>query len=706
MTLAMQGTWTVSVKSKNAAFPQRFTVAGAASGNGTHVVTTPTSSVSVAVTGASWTLAIEAQDGTVWKPSTMRFKTPVLSGGLVRVDIESNDTGPDEDFDDLVLTCTMPASGADWVVYGHASSYAGPCIFNPCWRFGLVIDGPLQLSQAMLNPAVRAALEKLYPEVVRPGLKNPPDPGPLRSFTPLLLPTPRAPALPPQALQVTRALPEGGVSRQVTLSAKSAPSALDASIVAQLGALQDGLVAIPLRCRTTALANYGLRFQEYDRTASELGGGAYTGTGVREDLGTTATDAFGNYVFRFSRSTTQIVDEALNDTAIGEDATVQALPDVIVQVLGAGSLRAAETACHFNVQALQRIDICVPETAIFPPSTCADSRILTFIGKISLTSSLNTLDATGRITALSTAGSAPQIECGVWWGNLDLWGCFGNSAIARYTMRSRPLGGGSADWTFHAFEERREQAGGLSKKIGPFFDLACAVPFDPSPLKVTCPTYLNAELDATIVQPGAFLKATIGSGGFAAGSYEVRIDAYDAAGNFVRGESLTLFVDNNWPQVAISDIHLAGVPVIIGGSGCTLQTLSPAELSADLDVRFKVDHANGAMLNYAVGVSRCNEGSAYAVTHVGGGQPSFAWVHDLSHDCDESPNFRRGTPEDPAHDGAGFVTTTLAPVSPWLGASEAFTILRVSIGYNWRATTGYVNMSGHTLGPLVWGIQK
>ena len=37
MSLVMQGSWTVSVKSKNAAFPQRFTISGASSGNGTHV---------------------------------------------------------------------------------------------------------------------------------------------------------------------------------------------------------------------------------------------------------------------------------------------------------------------------------------------------------------------------------------------------------------------------------------------------------------------------------------------------------------------------------------------------------------------------------------------------------------------------------------------------------------------------------------------
>jgi hypothetical protein len=594
------------------------------------------------------------------------------------------------------------------VIYGHATAYSGSCWYNPCFPYFLVIDSIAQLTRAVKNPISRAALEKLYPEVVRPGLKNPPDPGPLRTFTPMMLPTPRSPGMPPQSYQVTQTRDEVS-TRQVVFGKNTSVAMLDSELTRNLGVLYDGFQKQLFLCKTTTLGNYGLRFQEYDRTSAELGGGAYTGTGDRESLGITATDPFGNYVFRFSRDLSDVVEEALNDVAVGEDATVQALPDLIAQVLGAGLIPAAETGCYFNVHNLQRIDICVPAVNIVLPSSCVDNKILTFIGKISMTSVLNSLDSTGRITAHSSAGNAPTIDCGVWWGNLDLWGCFGNPTIARYTVRSRPLGSGPGAWQPHFSEERREVGGGLSKKIGPFFDLALAVPFDlvPSPGKVAHASYLNAENDPTIVQPGAFLKATLGSGGFAAGSYEVRIDAYNAGGDFLKGETHTLFIDNSTPSVAISDILLAGAPVIISGTGCTLQTLTPGELSANLDVRYKVDHASGAILYYAVGVSRCNEGSAFPVTHVASSaEPSFSWVHDNSVDCETEPNFRRGTIEDPDNDGTGFVTTSLAPVNPWLGATENFTILRVGISYNWRATNGYSNASGTSLGPLVWGIQK
>ncbi len=706
MSLVMQGTWNVSVKSKNASFPQRFRITGAATGNGSHVGATATAPV--LVSGASWTITVEAQSGKEWVASAMRFKTPVAVGSSVRLDIESDDGGgSDQDFDDLVLTCSMTTSAADFVVYGHATAYSGLCLFNPCWRHHLVIDSVAQLELALKNSAIRAALEKLYPEeVLRPGPKNPPDPGPLATFTPLMLPTPRSPALPAKVMQVTQTK-AAETTRQLVFAKAPVSSLLDTTLTTQLGRLLDGYLRVPLRCTTTTLGNYALRLQEYDRTSDELSGGAYTGTGDRETLGQTATDAFGNYVFRFSRSIGDIVGEALGDVAIGEDATVQALPDVIAQVLGAGAIPAAETPCHFNVGPLTRIDICVPATSIVLPTTCIDNRILTFIGKISLTSSLNSLDATGRISAASTAGSAPTIQCGVWRGNLDLWGCFGNPTVAAYTVRSRPLGAGPGDWLFHAAEERREVGGGLSKKIGPFFDVPLAVPLDLTPIgKVPAPRYLNAEVDASIVQPGAYLKATLGASAFAPGSYEVRIDAYNAAGDFLTGEQITLFVDNRWPEVAISDITLAGVPVNIGGSGCTLQTLGPAELSGDLTVRFKVDHQSGAILNYTLGVSRCNEGVDFPTAHVGGGDPSFTWVRDASVDCASPPNFRQGTPEDPDNDGSGFVTTVLAPVAPWLGASELFTILRVGVSYQWRATNGYSNASMVSFGPLVWGIQK
>ena len=60
MIISMQGNWTVRVKAKSAAFPQRFIISGATTGNGTHAGTVGTT---VAVTGAQWTIAIQNDPG-------------------------------------------------------------------------------------------------------------------------------------------------------------------------------------------------------------------------------------------------------------------------------------------------------------------------------------------------------------------------------------------------------------------------------------------------------------------------------------------------------------------------------------------------------------------------------------------------------------------------------------------------------------------
>jgi len=61
MAIPMQGSWTVSVKAKNADFPQRFIIAGADSGNGTYngALATPP----VLVTGANWRIQIQNNPG-------------------------------------------------------------------------------------------------------------------------------------------------------------------------------------------------------------------------------------------------------------------------------------------------------------------------------------------------------------------------------------------------------------------------------------------------------------------------------------------------------------------------------------------------------------------------------------------------------------------------------------------------------------------
>jgi len=95
MSITMQGSWTVSVKSKSASFDQRFIISGATTGNGTYAgeaATTP-----VFVTGSQWNVKVQHRptSSSGWLPSAERITFPTSSGGQVRFDIQSNDTGGD-----------------------------------------------------------------------------------------------------------------------------------------------------------------------------------------------------------------------------------------------------------------------------------------------------------------------------------------------------------------------------------------------------------------------------------------------------------------------------------------------------------------------------------------------------------------------------------------------------------------------------------
>jgi len=174
MIISMQGNWTVRVTSKDAAFPQRFVVSGATTGNGTHAGTV---GASVAVTGAQWSIAIQHDPGSGFQLSDTKITFPRRSGGNYVFDIQSNDVGADQDFNDLVLTCSTPATINDFIVYGNVTLYSGRCIFNPCRRGPFVIETAAALRDALKNPRLKDVITRLYPErVPGPIDPNPPDP--------------------------------------------------------------------------------------------------------------------------------------------------------------------------------------------------------------------------------------------------------------------------------------------------------------------------------------------------------------------------------------------------------------------------------------------------------------------------------------------------------------------------------------------------
>ncbi len=359
MAITMQGSWTLRVKSRNAAYAQRFIVSGAATGNGVHDGTIGTA---VVVTGSQWSLQVQHQPSRqAWRDSAQRIGLPTVADGLLRTEIAANDGGLDDHFDDLVIACSLPASQADHVVYGNVKTYTGICLFNPGRDDYLVVDAPFDLVAVCTRcPQLLKVVEKLYPERLRARLDAPPE------LTPLVIPSglpnvavglvfqsralslAEIDAMPSQddavsALQTTvkrvpfKALPmQAGIGRLVHTE------------LAAIANIRD--MAVRQRYQVEPAPGLLLRFQRYTRSPAERHDGApYTGAGVREHLGQAMSDEQGNYLFRFQHA------------AQGGPA-VEQRPDLIVQVLGMGLRVRFESAPYDNVANLRRIDLCVPAT--------------------------------------------------------------------------------------------------------------------------------------------------------------------------------------------------------------------------------------------------------------------------------------------------------------------------------------------------------
>ncbi|HEX3141431.1 MAG TPA: hypothetical protein VHQ87_15320 [Rhizobacter sp.] len=393
MAITMQGSWTLRVKGREAAFAQRFIVSGAASGNGSYdgIV-----GQSVFVTGAQWSLQVQHQPGRqAWRNSAQRIGLPCVEGGLLRFVIASNDGGLDDDHDDLVLACSMPASQADYVVYGAVSTCAGSSAFNPQRDDYLVIDSELDLGSVCARyPKLTEVIKKLYPERLQEqrGLAAGPTPLVIPTGLPnvavgLLFDTSGLDGVEPdsdedavvQALKTTvrrvpfrACVPKAGGGRLAKADLQAIADIRDASL--------------RLRSSVEPAAGLLLRFQHYERTAAEAADGPYTGTGAREDLGSAMTDEQGNYIFRFRR-----------------DKLADARPDIIVQVLGSSGQVSFETAPYDKLANMRRIDMCVPRARLRASQDCADDRVIRRVGSM-VVAVTDALDVRERMTLIRLPG--------------------------------------------------------------------------------------------------------------------------------------------------------------------------------------------------------------------------------------------------------------------------------------------------------------
>ena len=711
MSITMQGNWTVTVKSKNAAFAQRFVVSRPGSPD---IIVDGAAGNSVFVNAPQWAINVQsrASSSAPWIDSKQRITFPTTSGGLVHFDINTDDTGGDLDYNDLVLTCSMPVASSEFVVYGNAKTYSGPCIFNPCFRFYLAIETPWALRRAMEVPDLRKIIEKLYPERIprRPW----PDPGPL--FTPMLLPKAgpqltqgmvfrsagtRAPAPAGQIQNEkdVRKFQEAAVGklrgRAVLASFDGAPISAGSSLLTQNDIFSIAKISDRSRlrfyCDDEPAPGLLLRFQEYDRTDLEKAGGAYTGTGTRENLGLAATDELGNYIFRFSRTPADFADEAL-DVAPGEDLATQFYPDVIVQALGSSLDVEFETAPYYNIPNLLRIDLCMPYGSVHPsnPNCTAVDRIITKIGDIVVLNSAihgspNNLTTDGIITCRNV--NAPQVDCAAWRGSLRLYACMTAPNVARYTIRYSL---DNVNWQFvqEGFSLINVPMLGTSGYTGtPVGPTPASVHLDGAAVAVTAPTYDNHGNDSQWIEND--LKVILNTSRYRdadhAGTVYFRIQGYDAAGNLVAGvdDTIPLFIANKPTAGSIHAIDL-GTPA---EDDCTLLTLPAGDPNAPISVKYTVDNPDGFLESWGLSATRGNNVS-FGVTPSGGVVPaSYPAPHPPG---PADPCQFHGTADYP-EDADGNTVTQLVPTTGnWLPDGKTFCAFAFTLTASDRVTDGRV----------------
>jgi hypothetical protein len=749
MAITMQGSWTLRFKSKAAAWAQRFVVSGAATGNG---VFAGTAGTAVFVTGTQWSVKLQHQaPGDLWRDSAQRIGTPGVAGGLLSFDIRSDDggngNGGDADYDDLVITASMPASGSDYVVHGRVRSYQGLCLFNPCRPDFVVIDPPFHLPTLCERyPLLCEVLTQLYPERIRGPRLPLPDPAPdaLRDLTPLVIPTglpqratgmvfrsafttaPPSTQPPTQQPVLTHLAASGKAQSQASLDAIEAQAvaalktttrqvAFDAAPVragaGRLNAAQlQGIAAIRdaalhLRCSVAPAPGLLLRFQEYDRTASERAGAPYTGSGARQDLGLAVTDEQGNYLFRFSPTLTDLAEETA-DVAAGEALATQLRPDVIVQVLGTGLTMSWESAPYYNITNLQRIDLCVPRERVHPSQGCGGDRVIQRVGDILMLHSaldapghVNTLDAEGRITCRNA--NAPQVDCAGWRGALRLYGCFASDAALRYAVyfkRPEALRWQAVNQA-HALNYVPDLIAG-GKTVGPFLrQVVPGVPLVGGPAlgsAVDVPTYDNHDRDLNWIEND--LKLILDSSLYRPwdepGPVQWRIEAYDAAGQLVAGsvDQFTLYIHN---RTAIAGRPGNGSKGDIAGIRMGTTELGDCGLfelthpAAPLTVRHRAVDPEGFLHSWSLAVTRGN--NVPVATFVAGGVTPKAYTAAV---LPATPCDFTGSRDEPTADLDDYVATTLQPggsgaaVTSWLPPGHGFCAFAFTLRAHDRVTDG------------------
>ena len=753
MAITMQGSWFIQVKSKAAAYEQKFVVSGADSGNGTYPHTQPL----VYVTGSNWSLnIIHKPTGGEFTPSAMRIKYPYVSGSLYKFDIESNDSGNDSDFNDLVLTCIMFATDYDFLVYGNVKYYDETCMFNPCFRYIAVIDSYPSLLEAIKIPEIRKIIKILYPNrLTKFRISMSPEESGDSLFKPLILP-----------LKDNSGIPEKMVEQVTTEEAKVKLKELDKSVekdetfsfnrIVQFVGAQETYTKASIElaksdrlslgrvldrvfriCDSGPLSNALFKFQEYDRTSAELAGGPYTGDGDRENLGMCAADMNGNYIFRFERTLAQFIEETL-DTPAGGSTVTHSRPDVIVQLLEHDNIANVlfETAPRWNIPHLKRLDLCVPKSKvdILPFSCEGHNNIIQAIGNTEvgpLNASTgerigfsNYLNADGIISAYNSY--APSVRCASWIGRVDIKACLSNPQIKYYTFRYKK----PSESKWNPIPDTLVQS-----RYAGFFTVTenvetiQSLKIDGSTTGISTKAFLNVENDTLHwTEISKITKARIYTSRYDNGPVQFRIEGFTSTGSKVPNadDIITVYIDNvtlrknidididenvTMNGIALGNCALFSLPVV---------SADPLVLDEDapITIRIKVDHSIGFLDNYAIymnkgaiggiGLNPDVEDAVFpgpgsllsAIDHRG---RRYAHVSNL--DCDLRFT---GTNNESSLAADGYYEISLRPSSgKWLEPSENYCSFGIYLHATLRHTNGSQGYPSPTHAtPVLIGIQR
>jgi hypothetical protein len=741
MIISMQGNWTIRVKSKDAAFDQRFIISGATTGNGVHAGIPGTT---VAVTGSQWSIAVQNNPGTGFQLSETMLKFPHKVGLNYEFEIWSNDAGADQDFNDLVLTCSTPATINDFMVYGNVSLYSGRCIFNPCRRNPFVIETLPALREALNNPILRDALTRLYPErIPGPVIPNPPDPP---FFRPMVLDVFNE-AAQPRTAQVFRRLEsagvnakKGGTGNELALSnfelvrkAQISAPASTSFAAATSAALAKAVEGISFFCDVEPAPNITLSFDEYDRTTAEKAGGPYTGTGPRRQLGDTITDMNGNYIFHFQFDMTVPFLEDADDIAPGEDVNVIIYPDIIVKVTGFSPYTVLyESAPYNNIPNLKRIDLCLPKSTVQVSSACFNGNLIGSLGDVFIGGNQNTssstvptllrrygdgnfLEANGKIS-VGSALALFSVECAAWGGVIDMRGCMYDAAktaaqntIHWYTIRIRRAG--TSVWQFvsenykHPRFSKRNLPNYIGDDVGAFtinlhVDGGFAVP---------TPAYKNIQreifvdgVDWEFSNFDRFMQLHTGlydvlSGVVTPGTFHVRVDCYDGAGNPVANatDMIALYIHNVPLNFQLSGPSLADPSILY--IGCGLYRLTDAQMNTPMQLSFMANDPQGFLDSYDLSMGRCPAPMLALMVNTPkppladtlSGATSLAHGSASANVHDTCPGYA-GTLTD--FSSPGLIAVEIQPAvseGGWIKSNETFTVLSFGLTASKRVTNGY-----------------